>query len=199
MMNIREHPLLFHHNYTHYFFYYFNYFKCLSRFPMDSNATYMLQHNVQRSYVLSQAKLARRKVQLFAEVHHQCVFRTYYSNYSTIILIILAIIHIILWLEIAIWVSIHCRNSAHWLESETICITHRHPRPKGPGQRRNERMQPPLHRRSGCMRASQHAWQYETHHPSHPRIGQWRRACPATRDPREQDPDATEKRIMRIM
>ncbi len=131
MMNIREHPLLFQHYYTHYFFYYFNYFKCVSRFPMDSNATYMLQLNVQRSYVLSQAKLSRRKVQLFAEGSHQCVFRTYYTNYSTIILIILAIIHIILWLEIAIWVSIHCRNSAHWLESKTNCITHRHPRPKG--------------------------------------------------------------------
>ncbi len=47
----------------------------------------------------------------------------------------------------------------------------------------------PQGRHYGYMKATLHAWQDETDHPSYQRIGQLMPSCPATHGPPVQDPD----------
>ncbi len=112
-------------------------------------------------------------------------FQHYYLHYSTFILIILAVIHVISNHEN----EIHCRIETRWKERKQHIFTRRQARSTRPVLWRKLRWTYGLERRrSGCTSANQHAWLDETYRPRLQPIGRYQRVYPATRDRQFQDP-----------
>jgi hypothetical protein len=106
-----EQGRLFEHYYAHYLFYHSNYFESLIRIQMDTKGNRAGAAESTNIPYVTHNKGSNRKAVIEVWIPLSVKFQHYYLHYSTIIPIILAIIHIISKDENAIWAGFIAETS----------------------------------------------------------------------------------------